>query len=123
MEVTRTLYRYFGLVGGPIQVLALLASAALTWRLRGRAAFHSTLVGTSCLALSVILWFVLVQPVNAAWAEALSTGPEVAVQAHAHLGDRWEYGHVIAFVAWLLGFSLLVNGLLQEALGSASSRA
>ena len=64
MRVTSTLYRFFGLVGGPLQVLALLSSIGLVWLARGRAAFASTLVGTLCLALSLLLWFLLVQPVG-----------------------------------------------------------
>jgi hypothetical protein len=116
LQVTRTLYGYFGLVGGPIQIFAFLASAVLSWLLRGRTAFRSTLLGAACLGLSLVLWFMLVQAVNVAWAEALQTDPADAVKAYAQLRSRWEYGHVAAFVVWLLGFTLLLNGLLREAL-------
>ncbi|BBA35548.1 uncharacterized protein sS8_3611 [Methylocaldum marinum] len=57
LRVTSTLYRFFGLVGGPLQVLALLFSIGLVWFIRARAAFRSTLVGTLSLALSLLLWF------------------------------------------------------------------
>lgn len=116
MQVTSTLYRYFGLVGGPVQVLAFVASVVLIWLLRGHEAFRSTLAGATCLALSLVLWYLLVQSVNASWAEALRANPAEAVQAYAQLRSRWEYGHVTAFGAWLVGFTLLLNGLLQEAL-------
>ncbi len=115
MQVTSTLYRYFGLVGGPVQVLALLASVVLTWQVRNRVAFRSTLAGAICLGLSLVLWFVLVQDVNANWAQALNAGPAKAVQAYAELRNRWEYGHVAAFCAWIAGFTLLLNGLVREA--------
>ena len=114
LRVTSTLYRFFGLVGGPLQVLALLFSIGLVWFIRARAAFRSTLVGTLSLALSLLLWFMLVQPVNAAWLEALRTRPSEAVQAYAQLRDRWEAGHVAAFTAWLSGFTLLLYGVLRE---------
>ena len=120
MRVTSTLYRFFGLVGGPLQVLALLSSIGLVWLTRGRAAFASTLVGTLCLALSLLLWFLLVQPVNAAWGEALGGGPDEAVQAYTQLRSRWEFGHVAAFTAWLLGFVLLLHGVLREVTGLPS---
>lgn len=113
MEVTRTLYRYFGLLGGPIQVLALLASVVLCRFVRGRSAFRPTLMGTVLLGLSLSLWFLLVEPVNAAWSDALRAGSADAVQAYARLRLRWESGHVAAFVAWLLGFAYLLRGLLQ----------
>ncbi|MFC3282653.1 hypothetical protein [Litchfieldella rifensis] len=120
MQVTSTLYLYFGLAGGPIQVIAFVAAAMLTWLLRHHVAFRSTLAGSVCLGLSLVLWFLLVQPVNAAWADALQTGSADAVQAYAQLRSRWEYGHVAAFVAWCLGFTLLLNGLLREAFAASS---
>jgi hypothetical protein len=115
MRVTSTLYRYFGLVGGPLQVLAVLSSIGLVWFTRGRAAFRSNAAGTVCLALSIVLWFLIVQPVNAAWAEALRIGPAEAVEAYAQLGSRWEAGHVVAFAVWLIGVVVLVHGVLREA--------
>jgi hypothetical protein len=118
MQVTSTLYRYYGLVGGPIQVIAFFSAAVLVWLVRARSAFRSTLVATLCIGLSLLLWFLLVQPVNVAWADALRSRPADAVQAYAQLRSRWEYGHLSAFVAWLAGFILLVRGVLQEVSGA-----
>ncbi len=120
MRVTSTLYRYFGMIGGPLQVLAVLCSAGLAWRTRARAAFRSTLAGALCLALPILLWFLLVQPVNVAWSDALRGGFTEAVRAYAELRMRWDAGHVVAFSVWLVGFTLLLNGLLQEVSGSLS---
>jgi hypothetical protein len=114
MHVTSTLYRYFGAVGGPLQVLAVLSSLWLAWRVRGRPAFGSTATGAVCLALSILLWFLLVQPVNAAWADALSAGYNDAVRAYAQLRSHWETGHVVAFTAWFVGVALLLHGVLRE---------
>lgn len=119
-RTTSTLYRYFGLVGGPLQVLALLFASGLARQVRGRRAFASTLFGALGLALSLVLWFLLVQPVNAAWADALRGGPDEAVRVYTELRGRWESGHVAAFAAWLLGFVLLLNGIMREV--TASSR-
>src|SRR5262249_19698348 len=74
--VTSTLYRLYGVVGGGIQVAAILAAAGLSWRVRGHPAGRLTLWGTLCLGLSLGLWFALVQPVNAAWLQAMHTTPE-----------------------------------------------
>jgi hypothetical protein len=120
MQITSTLYRYYGLVGGPIQILAFLSAAVLVWLVRARSAFRSTLMGTLCIALSLLLWFLLVQPVNIAWADALRSSPAEAVQAYAQLRSRWEYGHLSAFIAWFAGFILLVRGVLQEVAGAPS---
>lgn len=67
-EVTKTMYRFYGIAGGPIQVADVLASATLAYRVRRRPGFRLTLGGAFCIALSVALWFGLVQPVNAQWA-------------------------------------------------------
>ncbi len=120
MRVTSTLYRYFGRVGGPLQVLALLFSIRLVWLVRAHAAFRPTFAGTLGFAFSLLLWFMLVQPVNAVWSEALRAGPREAVQAYAQLRSRWEVGHVAAFTAWLIGFALLLYGVLQEVLWPSS---
>jgi hypothetical protein len=122
MRVTSTIYLYFGLVGAPIQILALLCSVVLAWLVRGRAGFPWALAGAVCLALSILLWFLRVQPANTAWAEALRSGPAAAVEAYARLRGRWEYGHVMAFSAWLLGFALLLYSTVRE-IAPASRRA
>jgi hypothetical protein len=114
MQVTSTLYRYFGLVGGPLQVLALLFALGLSWRTRDRASFRWTAAGTAFLAVSLLAWFLIVQPVNVAWFEALRAGPGDAVAAYADLRSRWEGGHATAFAAWPTGFSLLVHAILRE---------
>jgi hypothetical protein len=70
--------------------------------------------------LSILLWFLLVQPVNAAWADALRAGPGEAVRVYAQLGSRWESGHAVAFTAWLIGVALLLYGVLREVAPSSS---
>lgn len=112
--VTSTLYRFYGIVGGAIQVAASLAAIALTFAVRARPAFRLTLYGTLCLVLSLGLWFTLVQPVNAEWFQVWQTTPELAPEAYLRLRERWEYGHVAAFVAWFGGVSLLVRSVLVE---------
>jgi hypothetical protein len=112
--VTSTLYRWFALAGAPIQVGAILSAALLTYLVRGRPAFRWTLAGALCLMLSLVLWATLVQPVNVAWGEALRSGPEAAQAEYMRLRGRWEYGHVAAFLAWLVGLCLLIRSVLVE---------
>lgn len=115
MDVTRSLYRYYGLIGGPVQVLAFGAASWLSFRLRRRPGFRLTAWGAGCLGLSLVLWAALVQPVNAAWGEVLATGTEAeALESYARLRDRWEFGHLAAFLAWLAGFGLLLRSVSGE---------
>jgi hypothetical protein len=113
--VTSTMYRYYGLVGGPVQVLGVLAVGALCWSARGRrAAFRWTLAALVALVVSLVMWAALVQPVNAEWGRVLASDRAAAPAAYARLRPRWEYGHVAAFIAWLAGFALLVISVVVE---------
>lgn len=112
--VTSTLYRYYGLVGGPLQVAAIVAAILLSYLVRGQPSFRLTLFGTLVLVLSLVLWFTLVAPVNAEWSRVIKSGPESVPLAYQRLCPRWEYGHVAAFIAWLIGFSLLLFSVLKE---------
>jgi hypothetical protein len=113
MQVTSTTYRYFGAVGGPIQVLALLSSIVLAWLARRDPSFRWVVAGSIALAVSLALWFWRVQPVNTAWFAALQAGPAEAVTAYERLRPRWEYGHSAAFAAWLLGFCFLLVAAIR----------
>jgi len=112
--VTSTMYRFYGIMGGIIQGGSLLATAVLCWLVRGHWSFRLTLAGALGLAVSLGLWAALVQPVNAEWARALLADPGSAPEAYLRLRDRWEYGHVAAFAAWMIGFACLLISVLSE---------
>jgi hypothetical protein len=120
--VNSTLYLLFGTVGAAIQLSAVAAAGALAYISRGRRGFRLTLIGTLSLLLSLLLWAALVAPVNAEWAAALRSAPDSASAAYARLRPRWEYGHVAAFVAWLIGFVLIVAAVVVETPGDSTQR-
>ena len=113
-SVNTTLYRYFGVAGAILTVGGILAGAVLVWMGRGRPSFPLTLAGTLCLILSLGLWLTLVAPVNAEVAHILRISPMSVPETWMRLRDRWEYGHVLVFLAWLLGFCLLQLSVLRE---------
>jgi hypothetical protein len=107
-EVTSTLYAWFGIAGGIIQVAAMLTVAALAFRFR-----HSPVAGlcvatAAALFISLLLWSVLVAPVNSAWAELPPNDTSAFAAAYEQLRPRWEFGHLAAFVAWVTGWFGLV---------------
>jgi hypothetical protein len=114
MAVTSTLYRLFGLVGSVVQLAAIVVAMVLAFRLRGRESFLPCMLGALALVFSLVLWAALVAPVNAEWARALAAGRAEAIDAYGRLRERWEYGHVVAFLAWLVGFCLLLWGAVRE---------
>jgi hypothetical protein len=121
MQVTSTLYHYFALVGGPVQVAALGLAAMLAWKNRGRPGRQHALAGATLLATSLVAWALMVQPVNNAWGAATAADPHTAVQAYDALRTRWEAGHVVAFTAWLAGFVVLLTGGLRAGSAHAAS--
>jgi hypothetical protein len=105
----------FGFFGAIIQVGSIVIVAALTWLSRRRRSFRLALCALIGLVLSLTLWATIVQPVNVQWAGALQADHSTALAAYMRLRPRWEYGHVAAFSAWLIGFSCLVLSVLRDA--------
>jgi hypothetical protein len=120
--VTSTLYLYYGIVGAIVQVGSVLIVAMLAWLVRRRCGFGWTVAAALILLGSLIVWGALVAPVNATWGHVLHANPDVAPAAYARLRPRWEYGHLVAFGAWLIGFICLVISILLEVPESGTSR-
>ena len=106
-QVTSTLYALFGAVGGSVQIAALIAASLLCYLSRKQPESIHLLLGAVCFAVSLLLWAAVVQPVNTEWADVLHSTPEAITRRYADLRNRWEYGHVAAFLAWLTGYCSL----------------
>ena len=106
------LYRYFGIVGGPIEVAAVLGAIILAVVLRhkrpsGRLAFAAAVSHIAALAA----WAAIVAPANAAIGEWGRSGiPPDWEKTQI----RWESGHTAGFVLLTMGFCFLVLTLLRE---------
>jgi hypothetical protein len=103
--VNSTLHRYFAIVGGSYQILAIVAVCTLAWRARRSRTARWTLVAAVGTTLAFVSWLVLVQPVNAAVAGGASW---------EDLRLRWEVGHLVGFILSLLGFGALAIGTVLE---------
>jgi hypothetical protein len=112
--VTSTLYRLYGSVGAVLQMGSLVAVAVLCWLVRGTRAFRPTLAALLAIVVSLAMWAAIVQPVNAEWGRVWRSDPSAAPAAYLRLRARWEYGRVVACLAWLAGFACLVLSLLVE---------
>jgi hypothetical protein len=118
-DVTSTLYAWFGVVGGTVQVSAALAVSLVALRSRGSPQGRLAAASAAALVASLLLWGLLVAPVNSVWADAAGSANFVA--AYESLRARWEFGHVAAFLAWLTGWFGLVAAITWRRAGSASS--
>ncbi len=111
-EVTSTLYAWYGVAGGSVQVAAAIAVVVLAMRLRRAPEFGLAMAAAVSLLVSLALWGFVVSPVNAAWAELSRVDPVAWAAGYERLRARWEFGHVAAFIAWLTGwFGLLALSL------------
>jgi hypothetical protein len=111
-RVNGSLYKYFGLVGGPVlasSVLAAIVHAAASRR--RRAAFRWALAGAGLMVGSFASFLAIVQPVNA---EVAAAAPADRPEVWTRLRDRWEYGHATGFALHLLGFGAVVAAAVAE---------
>lgn len=107
-QVTSTLYMWYGIAGGCVQVAALLTVVFLAYRTRHLPAGRLAAVAAASLLASLLVWGFVVSPVNSAWAEVASSRSSEFVSAYSRLRSRWEFGHVAAFIGWLTGWFGLV---------------
>lgn len=107
LQVQHTLYAYFGYVGAPLEIAAIIGAAALAYLGRGRPGAGWTLAGALLLAMGLLSWALIVQPANAEfgrWTVERIPADWTAVRA------RWEAGHVVHFAFFVTGLAALIWG-------------
>ena len=107
------LYAAFGSIGAVIDVAAVIALALLAYFVRehGRPGFALVLTAALLFALALVLWWVLVYPVNIELAKWVN-GPVPADWTVYRA--RWEWGHAIIALVELLGFAALIGSVLAD---------
>lgn len=103
-------FRLFGLLGGPLDIGAVLVTAGLAFVLRGRhPAFGYALAGAALFACGLAVWFTWVAPANsllATWRPGPIPADFQAVR------DRWETGHMAVAGLKLTGFVAIALAVL-----------
>lgn len=97
-------FAFYRLIGGPIDVGAVIATVALAAAARGTPAFRGAVAAAILLTLALVAWFALVAPVNtilATWADGAAPDDFVEVR------NRWESGHMAVAALKLTGFIAL----------------
>ena len=113
LSVQHNLYVAFGgPVGAPIEVAAILLTWVVLWRVRSRrAAAAWTLMAAICATLGLIVWFLLVSPMNGIIADLT---PSTLSADWTTVRDQWEIGHAVHALMFGFGFGALVAALLAE---------
>lgn len=112
LAVQQQLYRGWGLLFGPVEILALLTTLFLVWLRRdNRPAFRASVVAAFAYAAMLAVFFVFNAPVNAAFnswtvADMPANWPEFRW--------RWEVGHAIAALLSLVGWLALLRASFKD---------
>ncbi len=107
------LYSLFGSAGAVIDILAVITLALLTYLVREhrRPGVRLALTAALLFAIGLLLWWVLVYPVNVELATWVN-GPVPADWTIYR--SRWEWGHAIIAGIELVGFAALTAAVLAD---------
>jgi hypothetical protein len=107
------LYAAFGSVGAVIFVATVIALALLAYftREHARPGAGAALAAALLFVLALVLWWVLVYPVNVELAKWV-TGP--VPEDWTAYRARWEWGHAAIALTELAGFAALIAAVLAD---------
>ncbi len=107
------LYAKFGSIGAVIFVATVIALGLLAYFVREhkRPGFRLALSAALLLVLALILWWVLVYPVNVELARWVN-GP--VPSDWTDYRARWEWGHAVIALIELVGFAALIGAVLAD---------
>ncbi len=114
MSLTRpnALYRFFGVIGGPLEIAAVVAVCALAVAVRRRVFTRRLMLGAAALHVAALAcWIGVVAPANVEIGRWMANGIPPAWERWR---VQWESGHAAGFVLLLFGFCLLVVAVLTE---------
>jgi hypothetical protein len=112
LDVQQHLYRGWGAVFGPVEILALAAAVALAvWRRGHVAGLVATLIAALAYVVMIAVFFAFNRPVNQAlngWTADRLPADWLDYRA------RWETGHALAALAALVALLALLRARLAE---------
>jgi hypothetical protein len=117
LTLQRSLYLLFGApVGAAIEVAAVIGTIGLIplVRRRVRNSFRLTIAAAVCMATAHTIWWIWVNPANAAMAHMAIEAPS---PGWVKWRDQWEYAHLARFALQLFGFAALLVSVLIETPG------
>lgn len=98
-------FKFFLIVGAPLDIAAIVVPAVLAFMLRGDASAFGFAVGaTAFFVLALAAWFLIVSPANAVLA-TWTPGP--VPNGFEAIRWQWELGHMTVAGLKLVGFVLL----------------
>jgi hypothetical protein len=111
-RIQQSLYLWFGVIGGAVEVAAVIASVVFAVRTRGRPGGRLPTAGAA-LFVTALAWWVVV--VNTANAEIGGWTVGAVPSDWERWRAQWEFGHAAHFVLTLAGFLALLLATVQAA--------
>jgi hypothetical protein len=105
-------FRLFALIGGPLDIAAILMTAALAFLLRdNRSRFRFASAGALFFAIGLAVWFAWVEPAN----RVLATWqPGPIPEDFFAIRNRWETGHMAVAALKLIGFMAATFAVMPD---------
>ena len=107
VTVEHSLYRWFGVIGGPLEVLTVVCAVVLAVRARSR----GTVAAAALFVLALAEWAAVVQTANGVIG---SWSPDAIPADWTRWRAQWELGHAGHFVLLAAGFLVLLHGSLAR---------
>jgi hypothetical protein len=121
LNVQQVLYRGFGSKAGSIEVAAVVSTLVLLFLIRKRRmSFVLTLIASVCFVAGLVIWFMVVNPVNLlvdSW--TVTSLPADWTDAR----NQWEYGHATHAALFIVGLVALILSVLAETTAGSVWRA
>ncbi len=111
LAVQQNLYRGWGPIIGPFEVVAIVSTWVRYLRCKHRTDFAPLLLAASLLTAALAVFFILNAPVNTAFAKWTAT---TLPPDWTRYRLRWEVGHAISFVLVLVAFVALLHNSCKE---------
>lgn len=103
-------FRFFAIVGAPLDLGAIALGVLLSWFLRHRRpAVWFAMTAAALYALSLATWFTVVAPANAELAQWV---PGPIPDNFEAIRNRWETGHMIVASVKVVGLAMAILAVL-----------
>ena len=109
-QLQHSLYLYFAVVGGPLEVATIIAAVVFAVRARGLRGGRLAVVGAVCFVVALGLWFTVVNTANA---EVGRWAVDAVPSDWRRWRAQWEFGHAGHFLVTFAGFLALLGATLR----------
>jgi hypothetical protein len=104
------LYAWYAIIGGPIEILTILFTAALAYKARQLRISAASRSAAILLVVAFLIWLGFTNPVNARTA---TWTPESIPADWQHWRMQWEYSHATRFALQFAALALLVHAAFK----------